>query len=90
MKAVLYIEGVNNGASHMNEYAEQQIHVESLYKDIDVNSPPLVNLTTADDKTHTMQMMDVRFIDSFIFIHCYVTDKDGNGGKALFRLKPIN
>ena len=68
MKAVLYIEGVNNGASHMNEYAEQQIHVESLYKDIDVNSPPLVNLTTADDKVHTMQMMDVRFIDSFIFI----------------------
>lgn len=90
MKAILYVEGTNGGASHINDYAEQQIHIESLYKDIDVNSPPLAELTTADDKVHTIQLMDVRFIDSFIFIHCYITDKDGNGGKALLRLKPIN
>ena len=89
MKAILYIEGVNEGSSHMNDYAEQQIHIESLYKNIDVNSPPLAHLTTSDDKIHTIQMMDVRFIDEFLFIHCYVTDQDGNGGKALFRLKPL-
>lgn len=90
MKAILYIEGTNNGADFLKDYAEQEINLESLYKDIDVNSPPLANLTTSDDKVHTIQMMDVRFIDDFVFIHCYITDKDGNGGKALVRLKPIN
>ena len=90
MKAILYIEGTNNGADFLKDYAEQEINLESLYKDIDVNSPPLANLTTSDNKVHTIQMMDVRFIDDFIFIHCYITDKDGNGGKALVRLKPIN
>lgn len=90
MKAVLYIEGTNNGASHLNEYAEQEVHINSLYKNIELNSPPLAELTTSDDKIHTVQMMDVRFIDDFIFIHCYVTDKKGDGGKAMLRLKPIN
>lgn len=90
MKAILYIEGTNNGADFLKDYAEQEINLESLYKDIDVNSPPLANLTTSDNKVHTIQMMDVRFIDNFVFIHCYITDKDGNGGKALVRLKPIN
>ena len=90
MKAVLYIEGTNNGASFLSDYAEQEVNIESLYKDIDVNSPPLANLTTSDRKTHSIQMIDVRFVDNFIFIHCYITDKDGNGGKALVRLKPIN
>ena len=90
MKAIIYIEGTNDGAAFLKEYAEQQIEIESLYKDIDVNSPPLANLTTSDNKTHNLQMMDVRFVDDFIFTHCYVTDKDGNGGKALLRLKPIN
>jgi hypothetical protein len=90
MKAILYIEGTNNGADFLKDYAEQEINLESLYKDIDVNSPPLANLTTSDNKVHTIQMMDVRFIDDFVFIHCYITDKDGNGGKALVRLKPIN
>lgn len=90
MKAILYIEGTNNGADFLKDYAEQEINLESLYKDIDVNSSPLANLTTSDNKVHTIQMMDVRFIDDFVFIHCYITDKDGNGGKALVRLKPIN
>ncbi|MEY2973118.1 MAG: hypothetical protein RI886_895 [Pseudomonadota bacterium] len=90
MKAILYIEGTNNGADFLKDYAEQEINLESLYKDIDVNSPPLANLTTSDNKVHSIQMMDVRFIDDFVFIHCYITDKDGNGGKALVRLKPIN
>lgn len=90
MKAILYIEGTNNGADFLKDYAEQEINLESLYKDIDVNSPPLANLTTSDSKVHSIQMMDVRFIDDFVFIHCYITDKDGNGGKALVRLKPIN
>jgi len=90
MKAILYIEGTNNGADFLKDYAEQEINLESLYKNIDVNSPPLANLTTSDNKVHSIQMMDVRFIDDFVFIHCYITDKDGNGGKALVRLKPIN
>ena len=90
MKAILYIEGTNNGADFLKDYSEQEINLESLYKDIDVNSPPLANLTTSDNKVHTIQMMDVRFIDDFVFIHCYITDKGGNGGKALVRLKPIN
>jgi len=90
MKALFYLEGTNDGANFLGDYIGQEIHLESLYKDIDINSPPLANLRTSDDKTHEIQLIDIRFIHEYIFIHCFASDKDGNGGKALMRLKPIN
>ena len=90
MKASLYLEGTNKGAEFFQDYEGQEILIQSIYKNIQVNSPPLAEIRTADEKVHTVQLIDTRFIDSFIFLHCYVTDKDGNGGKALLRLKPIN
>lgn len=90
MKCTIFVEGSNDGASFLKDYETQEVNIQSLYKDIDINSPPLVEMDTLDDKTHVIQIMDVRIIDEFIFMHCYVTDKEGNGGKALLRLKPTN
>lgn len=90
MKAVLYIEGTNAGAEFLKDYAEQTINFESLYKNIEINSPPLAHIKTEDTKTFTYQLIDVRFIDEYIFIHGYVTnDEEKSGGKALIRLKPV-
>ena len=88
MKAFLYLEGTNDGASFLEEYLGEQIHLESLYKDISPDSPPLVELKTADEKVHSLQLIDIRFIDEFIFIHCFVVGAGEQGGKALLRLKP--
>lgn len=90
MNAILYIEGVNSGASFLEKYSEQEINIESLYKDIDVNSPPLANLTTKDGKHTSLQLIDTRFIDEFIFLQCFAIDtKTKSGGKAFLRLKPV-
>ena len=90
MKCFIHVEGTNEGASFLKDYDKQEVDIQSMYKEIDVNSPPLAEMTTLDNKIHVIQMMDVRIIEEFIFIHCYATDKEGNGGKALLRLKPIN
>ena len=89
MKASLYLEGTNKGAEFFQDYEGQKILIESIYKDIQINSSPLAKITTTDKKIHTVQLIDTRFIDDFIFVHCFVTDKDGNGGKALLRVKAI-
>jgi hypothetical protein len=66
------------------------VNLESLYKDIDINSPPLAILKTEDGKQHSVQLIDIRFINEFIFINCFVIQHDDkHGGKALLRLKPI-
>lgn len=88
MKFVLNLEGANDGAKFLEKYIDQEVDVESLYKDIDVKSPPLLVMRTLDSKQISLQMIDVRFVNEFIFIHCYaIEDKDG--GKALIRLKPV-
>lgn len=90
MKAVLYIEGANAGASFLQQYNAQQVDIQSLFKDIEVNSPPLAILKVSEDTSFNFQVVDVRFIDEYIFINGYVTDKiNKTGGKALVRLKPI-
>jgi hypothetical protein len=66
------------------------VNLESLYKDIDINSPPLAILKTEDGKQHSVQLIDIRFINEFIFINCFVIQHDDkHGGKALLRLKPV-
>jgi len=90
MKALVYLEGTNKGADFLKKYEGQEINIESLYKNIDINSPPLANFQTSDDKTHEIQLIDIRFIDEFIFIHCFIVDQNGDGVKALLRLKPKN
>ena len=90
MKFILNLEGTNNGAKFLGDYVGQTIVIESLFKDIDVNSPPIADLITEDGKKHSLQLIDVRFIKDFIFIHGFVMkQEDKNGGKALLRLKPI-
>jgi hypothetical protein len=88
MKCVLNLEGTNDGAKFLEKYIDQEVDIQSLYKNIDVKSPPLLVMKTSDDKQSSLQIIDVRFIDDFIFLHCYaVEDKDG--GRALIRLKPV-
>ena len=89
MKATFYIEGTNTGAKFLEQYIDQTVELESLYKNIDVKSPPLANLRTSDNKQISIQLIDVRFVNEYIFIHCFVTGEGDNGGKALIRLKPL-
>lgn len=89
MKFILNLEGTNNGANFLENYIGQTVIIESLFKNIDVNSPPIADLITEDGKKHSLQLIDVRFIKDFIFIHGFVMkQEDKNGGKALLRLKP--
>ena len=90
MKFILNIDGSNAGGKFLENYVGQEVHLDSLYKDIDVNSPPLAILKTVDGKQHSVQLIDVRFINEFIFINCFVIQHDDkHGGKALLRLKPV-
>ena len=90
MKFVLNIDGSNAGGKFLENYVGQEVHLDSLYKDIDVNSPPLAILKTVDGKQHSVQLIDIRFINEFIFINCFVIQHDDkHGGKALLRLKPV-
>ena len=89
MKFILNIDGTNTGGKFLENYVGQEVNLESLYKDIDINSPPLAILKTEDGKQHSVQLIDVRFINEFIFINCFVIQHDDkHGGKALLRLKP--
>ena len=90
MKFILNIDGSNAGGKFLENYVGQEVHLDSLYKDIDINSPPLAILKTEDGKQHSVQLIDVRFINEFIFINCFVIQHDDkHGGKALLRLKPV-
>ena len=90
MKFILNIDGSNAGGKFLENYVGQEVHLDSLYKDIDINSPPLTILKTEDGKQHSVQLIDIRFINEFIFINCFVIQHDDkHGGKALLRLKPV-
>ena len=90
MKFILNIDGSNAGGKFLENYVGQEVHLDSLYKDIDINSPPLAILKTVDGKQHSVQLIDIRFINEFIFIQCFVIQHDDkHGGKALLRLKPV-
>ena len=90
MKFILNIEGLNTGGKFLESYAGQEVNINSLYKDIDINSPPLAILKTEDGKQHSVQLIDVRFINEFVFIQCFaIQHDDKQGGKALLRLKPV-
>jgi len=89
MKFILNVDGTNSGGKFLENYVGQQVDIESLYKNIDVNSPPLATLKTEDGKQHSIQLIDVRFIGECVFIHCFaIQHDDKHGGKALLRLKP--
>ena len=90
MKFILNLSGTNNGGKFLETYAEQQVEINSLYKDIDVNSPPLAILKTSDNKQHSIQLIDIRFINNDIYIQCFAIPEDNSkGGKALLKLTPI-
>jgi hypothetical protein len=90
MKFILNIDGSNAGGKFLENYVGQEVHLDSLYKDIDINSPPLAILKTVDGKQHSVQLIDIRFINEFIFINCFVIQHDDkHGGKVLLRLKPV-
>jgi hypothetical protein len=90
MKFILNVEGANTGGKFLESYAGQEVNIDSLYKDIDINSPPLATLKTEDNKQHSIQLIDVRFIGENVFIQCFVIQYDDkHGGKALLRLKPV-
>jgi hypothetical protein len=90
MKFILNIDGSNAGGKFLENYVGQEVHLDSLYKDIDINSPPLAILKTIDGKQHSVQLIDIRFINEFVFINCFVIQHDDkHGGKALLRLKPV-
>ena len=90
MKFTLNIDGTNNGGKFLENYIGQTVDIASLYKDIDINSPPLATLKTEDNKQHSIQLIDVRFIGENVFIQCFVIQHDDkHGGKALLRLKPV-
>lgn len=89
MKAIFYIEGTNTGAKFLEQYINQTVEIESLYTNIDVKSPPLAILRPPDNKQISLQLIDIRFIHEYVFIHCFVTGEGDNGGKALIRLKPV-
>jgi hypothetical protein len=90
MTFILNIDGTNTGGKFLENYVGQEVNLESLYKDIDINSPPLAILKTEDGKQHSVQLIDIRFINEFIFINCFVIQHDDkHGGKALLRLKPV-
>lgn len=90
MKFTLNIEGSNTGGKFLENYIGKEVEIESLYRNIDVNSPPLAILKTEDGKQHSIQLIDIRFIGENIFIHCFAIQEDNTkGGKALLRLKPF-
>ena len=90
MKFILNVDGTNSGGKFLENYVGQQVDIESLYKNIDVNSPPLATLKTEDGKQHSIQLIDVRFIGDCVFIHCFaIQHDDKHGGKVLLRLKPV-
>ena len=49
MKAKLNIIGTNEGGSFLKDYEDQIVNIESLYKDIEANAPPLGILRTENN-----------------------------------------
>lgn len=90
MKYTLNVDGTNTGGKFLENYIGQEVNIESLYKNIEVNSPPLAILKTNDGNQHSIQLIDVRFIGEYIYIHCFaIQHDDKHGGKALLKLKPV-
>lgn len=89
MKFTLNLSGTNTGGKFLEDYVGQPVEINSLYKDIDINSPPLAIMRTADNMQHSIQLIDIRFIDNDIYIQCFaIHQNDKQGGKALLRLTP--
>lgn len=90
MKFILNVEGANTGGKFLESYVGEEVNIDSLYKDIDINSPPLAILRTSDNRQHSIQLIDIRFINEYIFVQCFVIQHDDkHGGKVLLRLKPV-
>ena len=90
MKAKLNVVGTNEGGSFLKDYQDQIVNIESLYKDIEANAPPLGILRTENNKQLSIQLIDVRFIQESIYIQCFVMkEDDSKGGKVLIQLKPV-
>jgi len=90
MKFILNLSGTNQGGKFLEDYIGKEVEINSLYKDIDINSPPLAILKSSDGKQHSIQLIDIRFIDNNIYIQCFVIHQDEKqGGKALLRLQPV-
>lgn len=90
MKFILNLSGTNNGGKFLENYVNQEVEINSLYKDIDINSPPLAILKTSDNKQHSIQLIDIRFIENNIYVQCFAIPEENNkGGKALLKLTPV-
>lgn len=88
MKAVLNVEGSNAGAKFLETFNGKTIDINSLFKDLETTSP-LAQLKV-ENNVFSFQLIDVRFIDDYIFICGFVmNDETNNGGKTLIRLKPV-
>ena len=89
MKFILDLAGTNNGGKFLEKYIGQEVEINSLYKDIDINSPPLAILKTNDSLQHSLQLIDIRLINEYIYVQCFaIQHDDKHGGKALLKLKP--
>lgn len=89
MKATLYVEGTNKGSDFLKEFHGQNVEIDSLYKNIEENSPPLANIK-ANNRVFSLQLVDVRFIEDFFFIKGFVMAQDTKyGGNIFLRLKPL-
>ena len=89
MKFVLDVIGTNNGGKFLQKYIGQEIDINSLYKDIEINSPPLAVMKTSDGLQHSVQLIDIRFIENSIYIQCFaIQHDDKHGGKVLIKLTP--
>jgi hypothetical protein len=90
MKAILNLEGSNNGSAFLNNYVGKTIDLESVWKDVSVDCPPLAKISAEDGKKFDLQLVDVRFVDQHIFIYGYVINNlEKSGGKVLLRFTPV-
>jgi hypothetical protein len=90
MKAILNLEGGNNGSAFLNDYAGKIIDLESVWKDVSIDCPPLAKISAEDGKRFDLQLVDIRFIDQHIFIYGYVINNlEKSGGKVLLRFTPV-
>jgi len=90
MKATLNLEGTNNGSTFLNDYVGKTVDLESVWKDISIDSPPLAKISAEDGKKFDLQLVDIRFIDQHIFIYGFVINNlEKSGGKVLLRFTPV-
>ena len=89
MKAILNVEGLNTGAKFLEEFNGKLVEINSLFKNIDQKAAPLANLKI-DDRIFPFQLIEVRFIDEYVFIHGFImNEQTSSGGKVVVRLKPV-